>query len=83
MTATPHALPEAFPEHLDALKTLRAENAHFAKLAERYDAVNETIHRAETNIEPMDDFHVEDLRKQRLRLLDEMAAMLRDAEKPR
>ena len=77
MTATPHALPEAFPEHAEAVKRLRAENAHFATLADRYDAVNEEIHRAETNIEPMDDFHVENLRKQRLRFLDEMSQMLR------
>ena len=79
MTATPHALPEAFPDHVETLHRLRQENAHFAKLADRYDALNEQIHKAETNIEPTDDFHMEDLRKQRLRLLDEMAAMLREA----
>ena len=79
MSVTPHALPEAFPEHADALRRLRREHPHFAKLAECYDAVNEQIHRGETNIEPMDDFHLEDLRKERLRLLDEMAAMLRDS----
>ncbi|MEL6977755.1 MAG: YdcH family protein [Pseudomonadota bacterium] len=79
MSATPHALPEAFPDHQDLVKRLRAEHAHFAKLADDYDVVNESIHRGETNIEPMDDFHMEDLRKQRLRLLDEISAMLREA----
>ena len=80
MTATPHALPDAYPEHQETVHRLRRDNAHFAKLAERYDAVNEQIHKAETNIEPTDDFHMEDLRKQRLRLLDEMAGMIRAAQ---
>ena len=78
MSATPHALPEAFPDQQEALHRLRHENGHFARLAKEYDEVNEQIHRGETNIEPMDDFHMEDLRKQRLRLLDELAKMLRE-----
>ena len=81
MTATPHALPEAFPEHVDAIRKLRTDDAHFAKIADAYDAVNEQIHRAETNIEPTDDFHMEQMRKQRLRLLDEIALMLRAERK--
>lgn len=80
MSHTPHALTEAFPEHQEALRRLRADDAHFSRLADEYDKVNGEIHRGETNVEPMDDFHIEDLRKRRLRLLDEMSALLRAAE---
>lgn len=80
MSHTPHELPEAFPEHVETIAELKKKNAHFARLADEYHEVNRTIHRAETNIEPMDDFHIEDLRKQRLRLLDQIGPMLRTAK---
>lgn len=80
MSHTPHALTEAFPDHQEGLRRLRAEDAHFSRLADEYEEVNGQIHRGETNVEPMDDFRMEDLRKQRLRLLDEMSAMLRADE---
>ena len=79
MSHTPHELHEAFPEHVDALHKLKTENAHFAKLSEKYHTLNREIHRAETNVEPTDDFHLEDMRKRRLALLDEIGAMLRAA----
>jgi len=77
LTHTPHELREEFPEFADKLGTMRA-NAHFARLADAYHEVNRAIHRAETDVEPTDDFHLEDMRKQRLQLKDEIFAMLRD-----
>lgn len=78
MSHTPHELPEAFPEHVDLMHRLKTEDAHFARLSESYHEVNRAVHRAETNVEPMDDFAMEDLRKKRLQLLDEIAAYLRE-----
>lgn len=80
MSHTPHSLAEAFPQKIDAMRVLRARDAHFARLSEEYEMVNQRIHRAETNIEPTDDFHMEEMRKLRLKLLDEMAGMLRASE---
>lgn len=77
MSDTPHELHEEFPEHVAKLHELKEGNAHFRKLHDEYHHVNRTIHRAETNVEPMSDFHLEDLRKQRLRLKDEIFGMLR------
>ncbi len=77
MSHTPHELAEEFPEHVGKIQALKGSNAHFARLAEAYHEVNRTIHRAETNIEPMDDMTIEGFRKQRLRLKDEIYAMLR------
>jgi len=77
---TPHELYDEFPQDAEALHRLKLGNAHFNNLAARYHAVNRAIHRIETEIEPASDFHAEDLKKQRLMLLDEIAAMLEGAE---
>lgn len=82
MSHTPHELPELFPEHVDALHRLKTSDAHFHRLAEEHHRLNREIHRGETNVEPMDDAHLEELKKTRLALLDEISQMLRaDAEK--
>lgn len=77
MSHTPHELAEEFPEHVDRIHDLKVSNAHFRKLFDAYHAVNAVIHRAETNVEPLDDMHAQDLRKQRMALKDEIAGMLR------
>ena len=76
MTHTPHELAEVFPADAEVIHRLKAENAHFAKLAERHHEVNRAIHRIETEVEPTSDAHAEDLKKQRLALRDEIAALL-------
>ncbi|MBY8976378.1 DUF465 domain-containing protein [Rhodobacteraceae bacterium NNCM2] len=76
MTHTPHELADTFPEHADKIHTLKVENAHFRKLSDEYHALNRDIHRGETNVEPMSDTHLEDLKKRRLQLLDELRKML-------
>lgn len=77
MTHTPHELHDAFPGHADRIHALKEGNAHFARLAEAYHGLNREIHRAETDVEPMGDFALQDLRKRRLVLLDEIGAILR------
>lgn len=79
MSHTPNELSEFFPDQADKIHDLRESNAHFERLATAYHTLNRQVHRGETNVEPMDDFHLEDLRKQRLKLLDEISAMLRGA----
>jgi uncharacterized protein YdcH (DUF465 family) len=77
MAHTPHELAEEFPEHVDLMHRLKTENAHFAKLADAYHDVNRKVHRAETNVEPIDRFAEEELRKKRAQLKDEIWSMLR------
>ncbi len=76
MSHVPHELHEEFPEMSEKIHALKASNAHFAKLADSYHEVNREIHRGETNVQPMDDFHLEDLKKKRLAMLDEIKALL-------
>lgn len=77
MTHTPHDLTAEFPDAVDRMHRLRAENPHFARLADAYHDVNRAIHRAETRVEPISDEAETDLRRQRMRLKDEIAALLR------
>ena len=76
MAHTPHELAEEFPEYVEKIHELKMSHAHFAKLFDEYHEINRAIHRAETDIEPTDDFHMEDMRKTRLRLKDEIYGML-------
>lgn len=76
MSHTPHELIDEFPNHGDRIHELRLSDAHFAKLSEEYHVINREIHRGETNVEPMDDVHLEDLKKKRLALLDEITGFL-------
>lgn len=77
---TPHELHDEFPHDAGTLRRLKLGDTHFCNLAERYHAVNRAIHRIEAEIEPCSDSHAERLKKQRLNLLDEIAAMLERAE---
>lgn len=77
MSDTPHELHEEFPQYREQLHRLKEGDAHFRRLHDLYHELNRTIHRGETDVEPMDDYRMEDLRKQRLRLKDEIFGMLR------
>ena len=76
MSHTPHELHEEFPEYAEKLTQLKTENAHFAKLADEYHEINRAVHRAETNVEPMDALAETELRKKRGLLKDEIYGML-------
>ncbi len=79
MSHTPHELAEEFPDKVDVISRLKQEDAHFAKLVDAYHTVNRDVHRAETNVEPTDDLHEAELRKQRMALKDEIWGMLSTA----
>ena len=76
MSNTPHTLSDEFPSQMDKIHKLKISDAHFARILKEYDEVNDQVHRAETNIEPVDQLVEVDLRKRRLRLKDEIAKYL-------
>lgn len=80
MSNTPHELGDDFPGQADLIHELKTTNAHFATLADRYHEINRTVHRAETDVEPTDDLHMAELRKERMALKDQIAAALRAAQ---
>ena len=76
MTHTPHDLHAEFPDSTAALHALKTGNAQFNKLAAQYHDVNREIHRIESGIEAASDERTEDLKKQRLAMLDQVSAMI-------
>ncbi|PVB60811.1 DUF465 domain-containing protein [Labrenzia sp. 011] len=76
MSHVPHELHEEFPEAAEMMHALKSSDAHFARLAEEYHTVNRQVHRIETDLEPATDETLEDLKKTRLSLKDQIAAFL-------
>lgn len=76
MSHTPHELVDAFPLAAQKIHDLKQSDAHFATLADRYHTLNRQIHRIDTGIEAASDDRTEALKKERLSLLDAVAAAL-------
>ena len=77
MSHTPHELAAEFPDQFEKMHALRESDAHFAKLSDTYHDLNRAVHRAETNVEPTTDDHMNQMRKERLTLKDQIATYLR------
>lgn len=77
MSHTPHELHEEFPELADKITELKTSDAHFAKLADEYHDLNRAVHRAETNIEPVEELAEVEMRKKRAALKDQLYSMLK------
>lgn len=77
----PHELQEEFAAQAGLIERLRQSDHDFGRLAARYDEVNRSIHRIESHREPADDAVAEDLKKQRLKLKDEIASFLERIER--
>jgi uncharacterized protein len=72
-----HDLHSEFPQHAQAIHDLKVSNHHFAKLCASYDAVNKQIRGVELQaMRAIADEALEDLKKQRLHLIDQIYAML-------
>ena len=76
MSHTPHQLHEEFPQDAAKIHALKIADARFAKLADTYHDLNRSVHRMETGIEAVADEFLEDLKKRRLELKDQIAALI-------
>lgn len=74
-----HDIVSEFPEYREKIHTLKTHNQHFARLFREFDEVNHEVAKIETGGAVMMDEALEDLKKKRLRLKDEMAQMLHTA----
>jgi len=72
-----HDIGREFPEFRDRIHELKTGNAHFSRLYDEYHEVDKAIARIEQEIEPATDEHAEELKRQRLKLKDEIFGMLR------
>ena len=77
MSDKAHHLAHELPEYKDAIHDLKMSNNHFAKLLDAYHDCVKQILRIEDEIEATSDAFLEELKKQRLAMKDEMVGMLR------
>lgn len=80
MTALPDDLAEEFAGKADIIHRLKLENGHFRRLLDDNHTLWKEIQQIQKDIAPADDEALETLEKKRLKLLDEIAAMIADAE---
>lgn len=78
MSNTPHELHEEFPEHTARISALKTSDAHFARLAEEYHAINRAVHRAESLVEPVEELTEVEMRKKRAALKDQIYGYLKE-----
>ena len=79
MLSEKHDLLHELPEHRDTIHNLKMTNNHFARLFDQYHEVDHEVHRIETGIENTSDEHLEERKKIRLHLKDELYRMIQQA----
>ena len=77
MTHVPHELAEEFPEFKEKMHELKISNPYFSRCFDEYHQLNRQVHRSETDVEPVNDEAMNDLRKRRMTLKDEIYSILR------
>lgn len=77
--ATPHAIHEEFPQDAVGIHELKLKDAHFARLLQDYDDVNDAVHQAAALIRPTTEEAEKELRRKRAQIKDEIARMLANA----
>ncbi|WP_201352477.1 YdcH family protein [Hydrogenimonas urashimensis] len=68
-------------EYRDIISKLKVENAHFAKIFERHNELDDTVTEVEEGRQHMDDLELEKLKKEKLRLKDEAYRMILEYKK--
>lgn len=79
MLSEHHDLAQEHPEYKAQIHALKMNNAHFAKLFDKYHDLNKDILRIEKEIEAASDERLENMKKERLLVKDEMMGMLAKA----
>jgi uncharacterized protein YdcH (DUF465 family) len=77
----PHELRDEFPQESSLIERMIRTNYELRRLALRYDEVNRNIYRIESDEEPTIDEVLERLKKRRLKLKDEIKAILTKLER--
>ncbi len=75
-----HDLLHEFPDHRETIHALKTGNAHFARLFEKYHALDREVRNLEDRVTAASEEHEEQLKRQRLALKDELYQMIRAAE---
>jgi uncharacterized protein YdcH (DUF465 family) len=79
MSHLPQDRHDVFPNDEALLRRLKMEDHHFQTLAEQYSAVDRELARIGVGLEPASDARTEDMKKERLRLLDSISGVVAQA----
>lgn len=79
MISESHELAYEFPEWKEKIHDLKLTNHHFKKLFEEYEKLNWEILRIERNEVGASDAYLEDLKKKRLVVKDELYNILKNS----
>ena len=77
MLTEKHDPVHELPEHRDTIHDLKMTNHHFAKLFHEYHEVDHEVHRIETGIENTSDEYLDERKKLRLYLKDELYRIIK------
>ncbi len=77
MSLEKHDLHHEFPEYDQAIHALKLGDSHFAAMFAQYHDIDHEVHRIETGVENTSDAYLEQRKKERLRLKDELYSRLR------
>ncbi len=72
-----HDLLHEFPEHKEKIHNLKVSDNHFRKLFDEYHELDHDVHRLETGAEITKDEVLNDLRKKRVHLKDQLYSYLK------
>jgi len=76
-----HPLANDFPEFKEQIHQLKLSNAHFAKLFDEYADTDKAVNRAENGAENLADAALENLKKVRISLKDQLFHILQTSAK--
>lgn len=79
MLGEKHDLIHEFPEHKEKIHELKINDTHFARLFTEYHEVDHEIHRIEEGVETPTDDYLEERKKLRLSLKDQLLGMINKA----
>ena len=69
-----------FPEYRDQITQLKGKDAHFTRLFDKHNELDQKIKNMESHIEPGTPVEIEILKKEKLHLKDELYNILRQAK---
>jgi len=78
MPLTHHPLVKEFPHYREQIRQLKMENNRFHKLMDKYEDVDKQVFRIEDGSQPTSDEYVEQLKKERLFLKDQLFELIHD-----
>ncbi len=69
-----------FPEYRDLITRLKTENAHFTRLFDEHNALDQRIKNLEARIELATDEEIESMKKEKLNLKDQLYVILKETD---